>query len=254
VRLIRHWARKLRERPQRVRQRKPRVETVHSAGTQAQFRVTCGADGYWVSDPDQLEEEQRRRFLELLRPDDVVYDVGTHIGIWTVFSAQRVPEGQVHGFEPNAENRAQVEANAQLNGLQNVSVHAQAIGDRTHEADFALFKEDRSARGSLVPDQPPDRTIRVEVLALDDAPVHLGIGQPNAIKLDIEGAEGLALEGANRLLAGPALRVIQVEVHEQLGETGWSMERIVRHLADAGFDLVHRFERLDQVHCLFRRE
>jgi len=253
LRLIRYWIRKLREHPARVRARKPRVEILRTAGFEAQIDVRCGADDYWVSTVELLEQEQKAAFLKSLRPDDIVYDVGAHMGLWTLFIAQAVPRGSVHAFEPEPTNRAQLEVNIRLNGLGNVSVHGHAIGNREGEAEFALFDGLRGSRHSITPDREAERTMRVETLPLDSVPSRLGIPEPTVLKIDIEGAEGLALNGARRSLARPTLRLLLIEIHRQVTGTGWTVQRIRDDLAHNGFELARSWTRAGQVHDLFRR-
>jgi hypothetical protein len=61
------------------------------------------------------------RFLDdKLRSGDVVYDIGSNIGIFSVFAARKTGgTGQVLGFEPAAETYADLNDNFQLNGLTN---------------------------------------------------------------------------------------------------------------------------------------
>lgn len=251
--LIRYWLRKLREHPARVRARKPRIEVLRTAGIDARIDVRCRADAYLVGTADQLEQEQKAVFLKSLRPDDIVYDVGAHMGLWTVFIAQAVPRGCVHAFEPEPTNRAQLTLNIRLNGLDNAEVHGHAIADREGEVEFALFDGLRGSRHSIMSGQEAEHTMRVETLPLDSVPSRLGIPEPTALKIDIEGAEGLALSGASRLLSRPSLRLILIEIHRQAIDAGWTAERIRDDLADNGFELARTWKRAGQVHDFFRR-
>src|SRR5439155_22518055 len=63
-------------------------------------------------------------FDRLLRPGDVVFDVGANFGAMTLFAARRVgPGGAVHAFEPQPDLAALVRESAALNGYGNVRVH-----------------------------------------------------------------------------------------------------------------------------------
>jgi len=227
--------------------RRVRLET---AGIKARFRLDCGPDRMFLGDPEQREEEQKTAVLRELRDDDKVYEIGAHIGVWTVFLARRLSRGEVHAFEPDAENRSQLQANLALNAVSNVSVHGVAIGDRSGTAPFAVYADDRDARHSLVPTEGHDRIIDVATLRLDDVPARLGIAEPTALKIDVEGAEGLVIAGAAALLERPALRLIYAELHARMSRTGWSEERFLGRLEAAGFGIVGRWMRSEQLHCL----
>jgi len=233
------------------RRRTVRLET---GGIEARFRVDCRADAFFLGDREQREEEQKAAVLAELRDDDVVYEIGAHIGVWTVFLARRLSRGKVHAFEPDDENRSQLQANLALNAVRNVSVHGVAIGDRSGTAEFAVYAEDRDARNSLVPKEGHARTIEVATLRLDDVPERLGISEPTALKIDVEGAEGMVIAGAPALLARPALRLVYVEFHARLGQTGWTPEAVLGRLEEAGFAIVERWTREAQLHCLAVRD
>jgi FkbM family methyltransferase len=230
-----------------LRRRTIRLE---AGGIQARFRRDCRADAVFLGDPGQQEVEQKAAMLQELRDDDVVYEVGAHIGSWTVFFARRLSRGEVHAFEPDDENRGQLRANLALNAVRNVSVHDVAIGDRSGTAPFVVYAEDRDARHSLVPTEGHARTIEVNTLRLDDVPVDLGIPEPTALKIDVEGAEGLVLAGAASLLERPKLRLVYAELHVRMARTGWTEERFLGRLEEAGFVIAGRWVRNKQVHCL----
>jgi FkbM family methyltransferase len=229
------------------RRRTIRLET---GGIEARFRRDCRADAYFLADREQREEEQKAAVLQELRDDDVVYEIGAHIGVWTVFLARRVSRGEVHAFEPDEKNRGQLLANLALNGVRNVSVHEAAICDRSGTGGLAVYGQDRDARHSLVPTEGHDRVIEVATLRLDDVPARLGIPEPTALKIDVEGAEGLVLAGAASLLARPALRLVYVEFHARMRQTGWTEERFLGRLGEAGFAIAGRWTREAQLHCL----
>src|ERR1019366_8764892 len=71
------------------------------------------------------------RFLDReLRSGDVVYDIGSNIGICSVFAARKVGAGgQVLAFEPAAETYPHLADNLQLNGLANTRAFRVAMAD-----------------------------------------------------------------------------------------------------------------------------
>jgi FkbM family methyltransferase len=227
-----------------------RTVRLEAGGIEARFRRDCRADASFLGDREQREEEQKAAVLEELRDDDVVYEIGAHIGVWTVFLARRLSRGEVHAFEPDDENRGQLQANLALNAVRNVTVHGIAIGDRSGTAAFAVYPDDRDARHSLVPTEGHDRVIEVATLRLDDVPGRLGIPEPTALKIDVEGAEGLVVAGATALLERPALRLIYLEFHARMPQTGWTREKLLARLEGAGFGITGRWMRDAQLQCL----
>jgi FkbM family methyltransferase len=128
-----------------------------------------------------------------------VFDVGAHAGYYTLMLSRIVgPAGKVFAFEANPRNLAHLKTHVRINDLRNVEIIEAAVTDRQGETRFAGDGYDGklSATGILVP------TVR-----LDDYP------PPDLIKMDIEGAETLALKGAEHILSKQRAKLF-VAVHE----------------------------------------
>lgn len=226
---------------------------LRAAGTSARFHLLRELD-YLYLVADIFEREQLARFLPLLRDDDVVYEVGSHIGSWTVFMAQRVPGGSVHAFEPHRELAAELAGNVELNGLDNVEIHRLAVGRETGTASLGVHPKAGDGRHSLVALDHHRRREPVEVVRLDDVPARLGAPPPTVLKVDCEGAEGWVLEGGRGQLAGPRLRLIYLELHHgRLERTGHRQEELLERLAAAGFAVRGRWPRARETLLILER-
>ena len=163
------------------------------------------------------ELDVARLIRQSLRPDDHFVDGGANIGYFTLLAAQCVgPGGRVDAFEPEPQNRAHLEANLARNGLSHrVHVHAAALSDRAGVAHIHLFRDAGSNHGcaSLFnPDDAITRSAAVPTLRLDDI---LRGTMPRMIKLDVEGAEPLAIEGMRGLLTTPTPPLVIVEYNKR---------------------------------------
>ena len=132
----------------------------------------------------------------LLGPGAVLVDVGANIGYYTLLAASRVgPSGQVIAFEPGADNCALLRASLQANGFGNVRLHPYAVADADRLVGFGMD----DSNGRISRDDPAASALQVRAVALDaflrDEP------RIDIIKIDIEGAEDLALRGMRELVA-----------------------------------------------------
>ncbi len=160
------------------------------SGPNRGFRWIVGASthGAWLG---TYERRTQGQLVDALRPGDVAYDIGANAGFFTLLMARRVgPTGHVHAFEPMPENLAFLREHLTLNRLTNVTVHPVAVSDVT--GTVAFTRGVNLATGSI--EATGDLT--VPCVALDDLQLPL----PRAIKMDIEGAESLALCGMTRTL------------------------------------------------------
>jgi FkbM family methyltransferase len=133
----------------------------------------------------------------LLRPGMTFWDVGAHIGFFSLIASRLVTEtGHVEAFEPFPANQLRLTNSIELNGVTNISVHAVALAEVTGTASF--HSSPSSLMGSLLPNER-GTSIQVHCVSADDA--NRSIRPPDVIKIDAEGAELAVLRGASRMLA-----------------------------------------------------
>jgi FkbM family methyltransferase len=137
-----------------------------------------------------------------LTPEVTFFDLGANIGQYTLMSAPLVQE--VHSFEPFAPTCKLLEWNVQHNHLANVCVNEVALSDEAGEA--TIYEGDATNIGgySLRPSrastgrQDPIRAITLDQYVFgSDLYSRL---RKTVLKIDIEGAELLALKGASKFL------------------------------------------------------
>lgn len=161
--------------------------------------------GGWEPDAQQLMARH-------IHAGDVVYDLGANRGIHALLFARLVgPAGLVYAFEPVPEFRAELMENVALNGFTNVSGQRYAVS--SHSGTQRFFRGHHYGAGHLAEtgDQQ-GQAFEVDTITLDDFAFREGHRPPTFIKVDIEGGEGDALNGARRVLAG-ARPTLLVDLH-----------------------------------------
>lgn len=188
-------------------------------------------------------------FLFLLGPQDVVWDIGASVGLFTTHCAKKA--AKVVAFEPDPPTFARLKENVALNGLDAKVVFENcALGAENGELE--LFSDGlegfapaaaRLGRHS--------RSFKVPVKTVDGL-VAAGLPAPTAVKIDIEGAEILALRGAVRTLNGAeAPRLLFLEVHPQfLPAFGATAEDVLKIIQAAGYVMVGAQMRAEQNHVV----
>lgn len=136
---------------------------------------------------------------ETLEPGGVFVDVGASLGYFTVVAGRAVgPEGKVHAFEPGSQNHSLLVLNAVANDLGNVELHRVAVSDEPG----AVLYAGHGANGFIRPfDGDPTAVATHELIEATTLDTALE-GEPtiDLIKIDVEGAEGRVLRGAERVL------------------------------------------------------
>jgi FkbM family methyltransferase len=139
-------------------------------------------------------------------PGMTCFDIGANIGAVATHLARNVGDaGRVHAFEPVPALRARLEKNLARNGLETaVSVHSLALSNRTGEARLAIAGIDADNQGlaSLVAsgEERLTSTLTVPTITLDDFVADRNITRIDFMKIDIQGAEILLLDGARQTL------------------------------------------------------
>ena len=185
-----------------------------------------------------FEPEETRYFQREIRPGDVCFDVGGNVGYMAMLFASAARDGQVHVFEPIDVNAAMIQANATLNGFDNVSVNNVAVGAASGEVTFSVSND--SAYSSMRPTgrSAEARSIQVPMLSLDEYAAQHGIGRVDILKADVEGAEEMVLEGAQQLLSDHTRRprIVLLELFDNnLTPFGSSVERCIERMAGFGY-------------------
>ena len=142
--------------------------------------------GCWIGN---YEADHASALRRLVKPGAVAYDIGSHAGYYTLALSRLVGDtGRVFAFEPSAKSVYFLRRHLELNDCQNVTVVQSAIGRDTGLICFDGFR------------QTSKETYLIASMSLDQFTA-AGFPSPSFIKMDIEGAEKHALEGAVKALS-----------------------------------------------------
>ncbi|MCS7011959.1 MAG: FkbM family methyltransferase [Anaerolineales bacterium] len=168
---------------------------------------------YWLG---VYEPELQEAVRTLIAPGWVVYDVGANIGYVSLLLAKMVGErGRVFAFEALPANVERLRRNLALNGMQTkVEVVAGAVTQGRGPVRFFVHASGGMGKveGSAGRTERYQAEVVVDGLSLDEFVYEQGHPSPQAIKMDIEGGEVLALPGMRRLLA-EARPLLLLELH-----------------------------------------
>jgi len=215
--------------------------------------------GYWYYGR-RREQEAMRFFRQAIKSGDQVVEVGGHIGYMTMyFSELTGTQGNVIVFEPGSNNLPYITNNTAT--MANVEIVPKAVSDVDGTAcffeeeltgqnnslhrDYHIFQENcERAYTKQAYSQREIETVRLDSFwAAKSSPISL-------IKIDVEGAERLALNGGKEMLS-KQLPVLVVEVTNQKED----VFKILREMGywlftDAGQPLVSSCEQFLNVCAL----
>lgn len=181
---------------------------------------------------DRFEPAETAFVRSILRPGDVVIDIGAHIGWFATIAARLVGDrGQVQAFEAYPPTFERLQGNICRNGFNNAAAHALALSDEPGEVEIGV--QAGSDSGSVTAlKRPREVTVRVPTARLDDvlSPIPDDVA---LLKIDVEGFEGRVLRGAPETLKH--VRTVLIELNSgALKAAGSSSVELLQILAAAG--------------------
>jgi FkbM family methyltransferase len=148
----------------------------------------------------EFSESEVQVFRDAIKEGDVVLDVGANIGCHTVAFSRLVGNaGLVYAFEPERLNFNTMCGNIAINNIMNVFPYQKAVGSNS---GFILVPElDQNLTVNfggltLIGDYSKCPNYKVEIIKIDD----MSFSKLNFIKMDIEGMERFAIEGAKNTI------------------------------------------------------
>lgn len=220
-----------------------------------------------------FEADSRREFIELmyfqkyervlvadlldeLRRDDVVFDIGANIGMYAVVVAKALEDGSVVAFEPHTPNSDRLERNATRNDVRDrLAVYDIALSNETGSVSLVDKYGEPADRtgvsGTISITEPTDDDVTAESVTGDELVTSGRCPQPSVLKIDVEGAESLVIDGLTETLRDPSCRIVYCEIHttevgNSVSNYGSTSEEITRRLEELGFDLSVLQDRAEQ--------
>jgi FkbM family methyltransferase len=174
----------------------------------------------------------------LIDKDTVFIDVGAHQGLYTVYACRRAR--RVLSVEPNPMALAYLKTNIALNNCHNTIVAPKAAGDKRGVVKLRVPRPARRghvpATASIVWSFEEALEIDVEADTLDNIVDETGLDTVDFVKIDVEGAEGLVVKGAERTLRKS--RAILIEIWPEntwiisyLQALGYKLTKVIDHYA-----------------------
>jgi FkbM family methyltransferase len=171
-----------------------------------------------------FHRKEFKALARLIRPGDIVFDVGANIGLVCVYMHRLCnPNGSIYAFEPVEDTFWMLMETLALNRCDSVRPLQLAISDRRGKITMNIFDRQHSEFNSLGrPTMPgldgkkvrPNTIQEVPTDTLDHFCESQGIGHIDFLKVDVEGFEKQVFEGAHQLLRNRRIKSISFEISQ----------------------------------------
>ena len=169
---------------------KPTIKVLNKnyLGQEAWFYIRPDTNDQLIMDENRISDQYGLSKLGKFKPNDIVIDIGGHIGIFAIECAVR--GANVISFEPNPENYEIFLKNIEVNKFEDkITVYNKAIADKAGTA-YLYLDDINPGSHSLIEncvDHPGDNKVMVDTVTLDS--ITENIKWVTLIKLDCEGLE-----------------------------------------------------------------
>jgi len=184
-------------------------------------------------------EKNESRFLrEKIKEEMIVIDIGANVGYYTVIFAKLVGlYGRVISFEPEPENFYFLKKTIELNKFNNIELYDFAISNKIGKGKLFLCENNKGDHRIYNPDNTR-KSIDISITTLDSFLEEKKINNVDLIKMDIQGAEGLALNGMKNTLTQNKKISLMIEFWPQgLLKSGTEPISLLNELKRFGFKI-----------------
>ena len=190
--------------------------------------------GQYVYLTGTYEPSTAKAIAGLLASSDTFIDVGANSGFFTLLASNCVgPGGRVMSFEPVPSMHKRLLDNISLNGMKNISVQNAALSNAEGTISFFEGPEGHKGISSLRHLDNAAATLEVKTLPLDS--IGSTLAAVNLIKIDVEGAEQLVLEGTVDILRKHHPYLVIEITDEYLRAFGHTAIQLAHFLTELGY-------------------
>jgi FkbM family methyltransferase len=176
-------------------------------------------------------EEKEREFMTKLNlnynNNAVVMDIGANIGIYTILLSHIYPKAKIIAIEASPTIFEMLRSNCKLNNLlfpsgSNVLLINKAISDKDdittefyekHSMSTMLKEFLTNLSSTILTNQDELNRRVVRTITIDNLVETIGVNEISLLKIDVEGAEVLALKGAIKTLTHKKIKNMVIEYH-----------------------------------------
>jgi FkbM family methyltransferase len=179
--------------------------------------------------------------IDSLPGQGTIFDVGAHVGIWTIPLALRHPKARIHSFEGSPTTFRTLQTNVARNGIGSATLVNAAVSDREGTLRFQVPQNASVFGRVLTGDNSRNRydnssVFEVPAISLSEYCNKNRIDSLEFVKIDVEGAEVQVVRGLLPLLKAGRIGKVWIEVEpDNLSEMGTSVGELASLVESCGY-------------------
>lgn len=199
--------------------------------------VDLHATPYTLLDFGSYETDETIFLTSVFHEGDVFLDVGANLGWYSLVLGKKVPKAHIYAFEPIPSTMRVFEKNINLNNISNIKTFCLGLFNKEDEMSF-LYAEDVSGatslklagqtRGAMPVTEVLCKTTTLDIFCRNNAIT------PDLIKIDVEGAELMVVQGGVETLKHTPIILIEL-LRKWSKEFGYHPNDVFKILASYGY-------------------
>lgn len=195
-------------------------------------------DSLYDKEPETLEWIDS--FKEKKNSEIIFWDIGSNIGLYSIYAAQKHNNIKIYSFEPSTSNLRILSRNISINNLENkVLVCQLPLSDKSFShltLNEPEFIEGWSMNSYGKPTDyegkkfNPTQKYKILGTSIDSLIVNNILKIPDYIKIDVDGIEDKILIGGKKTLKNKKVKSISIEINENYKSQHKSIIKILKEL------------------------
>jgi FkbM family methyltransferase len=184
----------------------------------------------------------------LVKTDDIFFDVGANIGTYSLLAASKITNGKIYAFEPVLLNIDKLSQNIKLNNFDNrIEIIEKVVTDSNGIEPFVSCEITEISHISHLNGFKEEKHLMLPSVKLDTFAKENGVSYVETLKIDVEGAEYKVLEGFNEYLTEGNVGVLLIELSPKAKFFGIEPTKVFTFLIQRNYNLYtfNRSNRLD---------
>jgi len=196
-----------------------------------QFR----ADSFYTKEPETID------WISSFGRGDTFFDIGSNIGLYSLWCSHKHPESLTYAFEPFYGNASRLMQNIELNKFTNIIVVPFAVGEIDRINTLGLVSRETGHSGSELSKLTDDYCLVPEITI--DSFCGLFEDFPTHIKIDIDGQEFQVIAGALKTIYDDTCQSVLVEINKD-GDKIRSLFKAMGYTEDNRFNKMKNHSRV----------
>ncbi len=200
-------------------------------------------DTYFTKEPETLEWINSFEKKE----DLIFWDIGSNIGLYSIYNALKNPKSTTIAFEPSSSNLRVLTRNISINNLEK-NIKVVSIPLTNKENTFQEMKEGQFIEGGALnsfgekfdfegKEFKPIMKYNLFGTTMNYFIENSILDVPDYIKIDVDGIEHLILDGGDKFLNNEKIKSLSIEINEDFKE---QYKKVLNLMKKFDFKILHK--------------